>query len=38
LQIDPVSFDPAEIDDDESLDEEDIRSLLHHLNETTENA
>jgi SNF2 family DNA or RNA helicase len=33
LNIDPVSFDPAEIDDNEALDEDDVRSLIGHLTE-----
>lgn len=31
LNIDPVSFDPAAINDDEALDEDDVRSLVSHL-------
>jgi SNF2 family DNA or RNA helicase len=38
LQIDPVSFDPAAIDDDESLDLEDVSSLIRHLHKATEDA
>lgn len=33
LHIDPISFDPDAIDDDEALDEEDISSLLVSLRE-----
>jgi SNF2 family DNA or RNA helicase len=33
LHIDPVSFDPEAIDDDEAIDYEDLNSLLAHLRE-----
>jgi len=33
LHIDPISFDPEAIDDDEALDDDDVASLLAHLKE-----
>lgn len=33
LHIDPVSFDPNYVDDNEALDEEDVSDLLRHLTE-----
>jgi SNF2 family DNA or RNA helicase len=38
LHIDPVSFDPSAIDDDESLDDEDVVSLMQHPNNEEEDA
>lgn len=31
LHIDPVSFDPDEINNDEAMDEDDVQSLVDHL-------
>jgi hypothetical protein len=31
LHIDPISFDPTQIDDDESLDLEDAKDLLRQI-------
>jgi hypothetical protein len=36
LHIDPISFDPSAIDDNEALDEEDVRNLLEHLKAETD--